>query len=456
MRTMIYLLLVFVLLTLKSAADVVSVEMFGAISTSKDAKSAPNVSVAMVNADAFTRALLYGAENNATILIPDEGQYFTLGVNVSSLDYISLQVEGTIIAHPDIDTWNYKITSRKRYWSMFDFADCENIHVFGGGEMNGNGYKWWVASFEVKVGGTRPYILHMTDSKNIVVEDIEFRNSPSYHLYIERSRDILIRYVKVRVDIDEQRKLIEHHGGFWKGVPIFPLNTDGIDVSGINVLIHDCDIENFDDAIAVKAMHGGYKYGNCSENFEIKDIKVSWGVGMTIGAVPPVQSVNCVRNVTFKNVVFEHPFKAVYVKTNPSREGTGIIDNILYENLTINNPVWWSIYIGPQQQKQPDGGGPGCLFYPLSPCPTDPDVSITNLGLKDVTINNPVLLPGIIRCNKENPCKGFYFDNVNVKGWNSWWSYTCENIEGWSRHSKPKPKCFKEKAPDTLVLEDWN
>lgn len=37
----------------------------------------------------------------------------------------------------------------------------------------------------------------------------------------------------------------------------------------------------------------------------------------------------------------------------------------------MKNPVWWNIYIGPQQQKQPDGGGPGCMVYPLKEnCPT--------------------------------------------------------------------------------------
>jgi len=71
---------------------------------------------------------------------------------------------------------------------------------------------------------------------------------------------------------------------------------------------------------------------------------------MTIGSVPPNDNVNCVRDVTFRNVEFFDPFKAVYVKTNPGG-GSGIIDNILYENIVIHNAIWWNIYIGPQQQK---------------------------------------------------------------------------------------------------------
>lgn len=38
-------------------------------------------------------------------------------------------------------------------------------------------------------------------------------------------------------------------------VPTFPLNTDGIDPSGTNVLIERVNITNFDDAVAVKPAH---------------------------------------------------------------------------------------------------------------------------------------------------------------------------------------------------------
>jgi hypothetical protein len=40
-----------------------------------------------------------------------------------------------------------------------------------------------------------------------------------------------------------------------------------------------------------------------------------------------------VRDVTFRNINFTTPIKAVYVKTNPGESGDGIIENILYENL---------------------------------------------------------------------------------------------------------------------------
>lgn len=75
---------------------------------------------------------------------------------------------------------------------------------------------------------------------------------------------------------------------------------------------------------------------------------------MTIGSVSANDNYHCVRNVQFLNHKFYHPYKAIYVKTNPGLTTSmlpgsgGQITNILYDNIEIHNPIWWSIYIGPQ------------------------------------------------------------------------------------------------------------
>lgn len=69
---------------------------------------------------------------------------------------------------------------------------------------------------------------------------------------------------------------------------------------------------------------------------------------MSIGSVPPNENINCIRNVTFKNIKFTLPFKGVYIKSNHGDEGWGIIENINYENIEIIEPMFFPIYIGPQ------------------------------------------------------------------------------------------------------------
>jgi hypothetical protein len=67
--------------------------------------------------------------------------------------------------------------------------------------------------------------------------------------------------------------------------------------------------------------------------------------------------------------------KGIYIKSNPScKEGMkAVIENILYEDITITKPLWWAIWIGPQQQHEPGSNlGEKCaLDYPISTyCPT--------------------------------------------------------------------------------------
>ena len=85
-------------------------------------------------------------------------------------------------------------------------------------------------------------------------------------------------------------------------VPFFPLNTDGIDVRGRNILIERVNITNFDDAIAVKPESGKYRPQSnlkCTENILVRDVNVYWSTGLAVGSVHPLDTHDCVKNVTF-------------------------------------------------------------------------------------------------------------------------------------------------------------
>ena len=77
-------------------------------------------------------------------------------------------------------------------------------------------------------------------------------------------------------------------------------NTDGFDVSGRNVWIHDCNVWDQDDCIAVKSGRGN----PASENMLFERINAS-GVGMTIGSI----GCDVISNITFRDVYMHHTFK---------------------------------------------------------------------------------------------------------------------------------------------------
>ena len=160
---------------------------------------------------------------------------------------------------------------------------------------------------------------------------------------------------------------------------------------------------------------------------------------------------NCIDNVHVARVNFTTPLKAIYIKPNPAKAppATGSITNILYEDVNIADPVWFSIWIGPQQQQQPGSAGTGCSFlFPLpnTTCPTDPEVTVANITLRRVRVSNTLMSPGVMLMNATNPGRNVTFDGVVFTNYSTWpvsGGYLCENVLGRAiGGTSPVPPCF--------------
>mmetsp|Transcript_16223 Transcript_16223/g.55093 ORF Transcript_16223/g.55093 Transcript_16223/m.55093 type:complete len:136 (-) Transcript_16223:674-1081(-) len=123
------------------------------------------------------------------------------------------------------------------------------------------------------------------------------------------------------------------------GIPTYPLNTDGFDLSVDGAVLRNITILNWDDAVVPKPCKSSYETCQCSSNILVDGAKVKYSVGMTIGTVSPTDPPNCVENVTFANVEMERPLKAVYIKTNYHTDGSATIKNITYVNMTVHDPM---------------------------------------------------------------------------------------------------------------------
>lgn len=225
---------------------------------------------------------------------------------------------------------------------------------------------WWVREWLGLNHNKRPILLNILRGRNIEITGVRWLNSPRFNIWLEDIDTAWVHDFEIYVDVYGQielGKLLFGGAGSENGIiswlnnatlPMFPLNTDGVDPHGRNILIERLNITNFDDAIAIKPSHQLHKIANCTENVTVRDINIWFGVGLSVGSVPASDKYNCVNNITFSNSKFYHPIKAIYVKTNPGTTKSmapgsgGIISNILYENLEIWRPIWWTIYIGPQ------------------------------------------------------------------------------------------------------------
>eukprot|EP00117_Sycon_ciliatum_P014161 scpid52596/ scgid14535/ Probable exopolygalacturonase X; Galacturan 1,4-alpha-galacturonidase; Poly(1,4-alpha-D-galacturonide)galacturonohydrolase; Probable exopolygalacturonase X; Galacturan 1,4-alpha-galacturonidase; Poly(1,4-alpha-D-galacturonide)galacturonohydrolase len=430
-----------------------SIMDFGAVANSN------TVSAAQANSKAIEAAAksVTAAGTGGTVVVPDNQTFYIHPVSLSDLHGLTLELSGELRAHNNISAWPRDAGNNTE--DVISIDQCTEFTLTGTGTLDGQGYDWWwwaiLGGFSKLWHDDRPHLMRIKRTKGIVLEGIQLRNSPQFHVKLDDCADLVARHMSIYVDVDLQKSMLRQHGLLRRSVgttadgrerdieiPIFPLNTDGFDPSVNGVHIYNVTIENFDDAVAVKPCNTdpGHLYCNCSSNMLIENSTVRLGVGMTIGSVPPNDNVNCVENVLFRNIVFHEPLKGVYMKTNPGDHGSGVIRNVTYENLEIIDPVWWGIYIGPQQQEQPDGGGPGCMTYPLEPCETQPRVPMDAITLRNVVMSggiNP--FAGVVRCNESRPCTNFLFENVHVKEALDTENYILEYVEGTAIDCAPVP-----------------
>eukprot|EP01012_Entosiphon_sulcatum_P014137 TRINITY_DN19232_c0_g1_i1.p2 TRINITY_DN19232_c0_g1~~TRINITY_DN19232_c0_g1_i1.p2 ORF type:complete len:285 (-),score=45.01 TRINITY_DN19232_c0_g1_i1:196-1050(-) len=265
-----------------------------------------------------------------------------------------------------------------------------------------------------------------------------------YHMILTGVTRVEVRYFDVTVNRKAQRELKARmrqsrlqrqsgRSGPWPFPPLEPedLNTDGIDIAGQGVWVHDCVIVNDDDSIAVKPL----ALPRCSAD-QVWERLTLTGFGASIGSVPPRDPPNCVRNVTIRNVTMPGTGKGIYVKSNPECDAanpnkTAVIEAVLYEDVRILHPVWWAIWIGPQQQHEPhtDLGRKCALDYPIDPhCPTQGCVTFSNITLRRVSIESPLLSPGVVLGNATNPMRQVTFEDVVVRNASTFpfGGYQCE------------------------------
>lgn len=248
---------------------------------------------------------------------------------------VTIQVAGIVKFTDNFAVWGTDSES------MLVFEDCEDITLMGSGVVDGQGMNWWRLAYT----GTdnRPKLVRFRRARNVLIRDTTFLNSPSFHVIFEDSANVVIHHITIFVDSAINRII--------KRLPnvTYALNTDGIDIRATNVTVYNNNITNYDDGIVAKPCDSTGVHCTCSGNMIIHNNFITYSTGITIGSVSPSENIQCVRNVTFRDNHLFQPLKAIYIKPNGKHDGdmgSGIIDQITYENIFIEQAIWWTIWIG--------------------------------------------------------------------------------------------------------------
>ena len=125
--------------------------------------------------------------NDRTLIIPKGFTYGIVAITLNGLHNITLQIDGNLQALDDIKNWPTSGSGHNTtYMDVFRFQSCSNIRLSGSGNVDGRGYSWWEGAILATLKSDhRPHLFTFNDCVDIVIEDVRFKDSPSFHINLE-------------------------------------------------------------------------------------------------------------------------------------------------------------------------------------------------------------------------------------------------------------------------------
>lgn len=394
-----------------------------------------------------------------TLRIANDTFWLAGGVVASGLHSVTLQLDGTLRFLPGREGWPVRppancnnfplqpITNKSCVMECIFIANSTNITFTSAGDATiyGSGEAWWGYIKYLIHGENRPRLFALKNVTDVLVEHWRFEQSPYWTFTAYDISNLEVRYCA----IDNRINSDDSHGV----TNLDAFNTDGFDVAGQNIYIHDSSVWNQDDCFTIQPIDSTGINAKCTENVLVENVNAS-GLGLTVGAIHPTRGHNCIRNVTFRNAWMHNTFKGIYIKGGSSfdPQASGEITDILYENVVMEEPEQVPIWIGPAQEA--DSKGACSLLWPELPtskCPPPPtNLKWTNITLKNIRIISPKESPGLVLGNPAEPMEGLVFDNVVVtpadpskKPWKDKF-YHCSGVHNAIAMggTSPLPPCF--------------
>ncbi|CAH2001299.1 unnamed protein product [Acanthoscelides obtectus] len=279
--------------------------------------------------DQIARAINDAAIHGAGIVHFPPGKYLTGPIELKSNIILDI-ADSTIITflddpalYPPLDVTLPDGNQRRvEFTPLIRGVGVRNVAIRGNCVLEGNGAIWWD---RLPPPATRPIFIYFSGSHNIVLKNIIIRNSPMFNVNIIWSNSIVVDGIRIR------------NPESYKGAGP---NTDGINLLSVNrVHVTNVDVATGDDCLVLDAWGYG-KDRDPTHDVLIENSHMSIGhSGVGIGSI----TAGGLRNITIRNCVFDSVCRGVDIRTNNVRGG--VVEDILYQNLTMNNCTWEGISI---------------------------------------------------------------------------------------------------------------
>ncbi|CAB4280125.1 unnamed protein product [Prunus armeniaca] len=365
-----------------------------------------------LNTKAFREAI-YRIEHlkrrGGTLLYIPPGVYLTESFNLTSHMTLYLAKGAVIKATQDTRNWpliaplpSYgrgRELPGGRYMSFIHGDGIQDVVITGeNGTIDGQGGVWWNMWRQRTLQFTRPNLMEFMNSKNIIISNVIFQNSPFWNIHPVYCSNVVVRYVTILAPNDSP-------------------NTDGVDPdSSSNVCIEDSYISTGDDLVAVKSGWDEYgiAYGRPSSGITIRRVRGSSPfAGIAIGS----ETSGGVENVLAEHINLYNMGVGIHIKTNIGRGG--FIRNITVSDVYMEK-VRKGIKIAGDVGDHPDDK------YNQNALPV-----VKGITLKDVW-GVQVQQAGVILGLKNSPFTGICLSNINLNGMTGSRSppWKCSDISG--------------------------
>ncbi len=273
------------------------------------------------------------SSNGGGIVTFERGEYVTGSVFLKSNVHLRLDVGVTLLGSQDDNDYPRmptRISGIEMTWpaGLININDAKNVKISGGGTIDGRGQKWWDKYWALRkeyepkglrwasdYDAERVRMMVIWKSSDVKIENLNLRRSGFWTVQIVYSDHVSVDKVKISDNTGP--------------------STDGVDIdSSAYVLVQNCDIDNNDDDICLKAGRDfdGLRVNRPTEYVVIKNNMIRRGGGVisfgseTSGGIRHVVALDNTGIGTKEGVRFKS-----------AKTRGGFVEDILVRGLKMEN-----------------------------------------------------------------------------------------------------------------------
>lgn len=139
--------------------------------------------------------------NNGGHVIFTQGQKYVIGTALNlTLNHVDIDIQGYIQFTNDTDYW--QANSFKQIFqnaTTFFQLSGNDVNVYGGGFLDGNGQVWYDL-YAQNIYALRPILFGAVGLHNSTIQDLNFRYSPQYYVWVANSTNVLFSNISIEGD----------------------------------------------------------------------------------------------------------------------------------------------------------------------------------------------------------------------------------------------------------------